>query len=152
MSVYPNIFMITPQQAFRIMFVDDEKDILRVVKRGLESHENNHAEITFTVDTYQDSQLALQSFQNHAVNYYDLILSDLRMKMSGFDLYRYIRKRDPIMKFAFLTAYDNIDKGQFADYLLELDPANFIFKPITVARLIPKLMHIIDTKSRVNYF
>ena len=133
--------MITLQQSFRIMLVDDEKDILRVVRRGLESHETNHTDITFTVDTYQDSQLALQSFQNHADNYYDLILSDLRMKMSGFDFYMNIRERNPIMKFAFMTAYDNIDKRQFA--LLNIDPTSFIFKPITVAKLIPKLMHII---------
>ena len=135
--------MITPQKFLRIMLVDDEKDILRVVKRGLESHETNHTDIIFTVDTHEDSQLALQSFQNHAGNYYDLILSDLRMKMSGVDLYMNIRERNPIMKFGFMTAYDNIDKRLFANYLIELSPTSFIFKPITVAKLIPKLLHII---------
>jgi CheY-like chemotaxis protein len=125
------------------MFVDDEKDILRVVKRGMESHETNHTDITFTVDTYQDSQLALQSFQNHADDYYDLILSDLRMKLSGFDFHMLIMERNPMIKFAFMTAYDNIDKGQSANYLLHLDPTSIIFKPITVAKLIPRLMHVI---------
>jgi CheY-like chemotaxis protein len=136
--------MSTPQQSFRIMFVDDEKDILRVVKRGLESHKTNHTDITFTVDTFQDSQLALQSFQNHSDDYYDLILSDLRMQMSGFDFLMLVMERNPMIKFAFMTAYDSIEKGHFANYLLQLDPTSFIFKPITVAKLIPRLMQVIN--------
>jgi hypothetical protein len=36
-----DIIMQTEQQVFRIMFVDNEKDILRVIKRGLESYESN---------------------------------------------------------------------------------------------------------------
>jgi len=42
-----SILFSTPQQCFRIMFVDDEKDILRVIKRDMESHETNHTDITY---------------------------------------------------------------------------------------------------------
>src|ERR1041384_2160378 len=41
----------------RIMFVDDEKDILSTVKRGLES--NN----TFIVETFSSGESALQAFE-----------------------------------------------------------------------------------------
>jgi CheY-like chemotaxis protein len=135
--------MQTEQQVFRIMFVDNEKDILRVIKRGLESYECNDSTNNFKVDAYQDSELALESFQNHPDNYYDLVLTDLKMpKINGFELYMRIKEKNPQMKFAFMTAYDNIDKEKFANSSV-IDPNTFISKPITASKLKSKLMHII---------
>ena len=135
--------MLTEQQNFRIMLVENEKDILRVIKRGLESFETNDTSNKFKVDAYQDSELALQSFQNHPDNYYDLVLTDLKMpKINGFELYKRIREKNPRMKFAFMTAYDNIDKAQFANYSSAIDPNSFISKPVSKLKL--KLMHTID--------
>ena len=136
--------MQTELQVFRIMFVDNEKDILRVIKRGLESYESNDSTNNFKVDAYQDSELALQSFQNHPDNYYDLVLTDLKMpKINGFELYMRMKEKNPRMKFAFMTAYDNIDKEKFANYSSAIDPNSFISKPITASKLKSKLMYII---------
>jgi CheY-like chemotaxis protein len=136
--------MQTEQQVFRIMFVDNEKDILRVIKRGLESNESNDSTNIFKVDAYQDSELALQSFQNHPDNYYDLVLTDLKMpKINGFELYMRMKEKNPRMKFAFMTAYDNIDKEKFANYSSAIDPNSFISKPVTASKLKSKLMYII---------
>jgi len=135
--------MQTEQQVFRIMFVDNEKDILRVIKRGLESYESNDSTNNFKVDAYQDSELALESFQNHPDNYYDLVLTDLKMpKINGFELYMRIKEKNPQMKFAFITAYDNIDKEKFANSSV-IDPDTFVSKPISASKLKSKLMHII---------
>jgi CheY-like chemotaxis protein len=126
------------------MFVDNEKDILRVIKRGLESYEGNDNTNKFKVDAYQDSELALQSFQNHPDNYYDLVLTDLKMpKIDGFELYMRMKEKNPRMKFAFMTAYDNIDKEKFANYSSAIDPNSFISKPVTPSKLKSKLMYII---------
>ena len=126
------------------MFVDNEKDILRVIKRGLESYESNDSTNKFKVDAYQDSELALQSFQNHPDNYYDLVLTDLKMpKINGFELYMRMKEKNPRMKFAFMTAYDNIDKEKFANYSTAIDPNSFISKPVTASKLKSKLMYII---------
>ncbi|MRN40911.1 MAG: response regulator [Nitrosopumilales archaeon] len=134
--------MQTEQQVFRIMFVDNEKDILRVIKRGLESSESNDTTSKFKVDAYQE--LALQSFQNHPDNYYDLVLTDLKMpKINGFELYMRMKEKNPRMKFAFMTAYDNIDKEKFANYSSAIDPNSFISKPVTASKLKSKLMYII---------
>ena len=136
--------MQTEQQVFRIMFVDNEKDILRVIKRGLESYESNDSTNKFKVDAYQDSELALQTFQNHPDNYYDLVLTDLKMpKINGFELYMRMKEKNPRMKFAFMTAYDNIDKEKFATYSSAIDPNSFIRKPVTASKLKSKLMYII---------
>jgi CheY-like chemotaxis protein len=135
--------MQTELQVFRIMFVDNEKDILRVIKRGLESYESNDSTNNFKVDAYQDSELALQSFQNHPDNYYDLVLTDLKMpKINGFELYMRIKEKNPQMKFAFMSAYDNIDKEKFANSSV-IDPNTFISKPITASKLKSKLIYII---------
>ena len=135
--------MQTEQQVFRMMFVDNEKDILRVIKRGLESYESNDITNKFKVDAYQDSELALQSFQNHPDNYYDLVLTDLKMpKINGFELYMRIKEKNPQMKFAFMSAYDNIDKEKFANSSV-IDPNTFISKPITASKLKSKLIYII---------
>jgi CheY-like chemotaxis protein len=137
--------MLTEQQEFRIMFVENEKDILRVIKRGLESFETNDTSNKFKVDAYQDSELALQSFQNHPDNYYDLVLTDLKMpKINGFELYKRIREKNPRMKFAFMTAYDNIDKAQFVNNS-SIDPNSLISKPVTVSKLKSKLINIITS-------
>lgn len=136
--------MQTEQQVFRIMFVDNEKDILRVIKRGLESYESNDSTNKFKVDAYHDSELALQSFQNHPDNYYDLVLTDLKMpKINGFELYMRMKEKNPRMKFAFMTAYDNIDKEKFATYSSAIDPNSFIRKPVTASKLKSKLMYLI---------
>ncbi|HMH09795.1 MAG TPA: response regulator [Candidatus Nitrosopolaris rasttigaisensis] len=135
--------MQTELQVFRIMFVDNEKDILRVIKRGLESYESNDNTNKFKVDAYQDSELALQSFHNHPDNYYDLVLTDLKMpKINGFELYMRIKEKNPQMKFAFMSAYDNIDKEKFANSSV-IDPNTFISKPITASKLKSKLIYII---------
>lgn len=136
--------MQTEQQIFRIMFVDNEKDILHVIKRGLESYESNDSTNIFKVDAYQDSELAIQSFQNHPDNYYDLVLTDLKMpKINGFELYMRMKEKNPRMKFAFMTAYDNIDKEKFANCSSAIDPNSFISKPVTASKLKSKLMYII---------
>jgi len=75
------------------MVVDDEKDILSIIKRGLESDN------IFKVDTFSSGESALQAFESHPEYYYDIILTDIRMpKMSGFELYRRIKRRDPRQK------------------------------------------------------
>jgi two-component SAPR family response regulator len=55
-----------------------------------------------------------------------------------------IREKNPRMKFAFMTAYDNIDKEQFAIYSSAIDPNSFVSKPVTVSKLKLKIMHIIN--------
>ena len=128
------------------MLIDDEKDILRVIKRGLELGEDysKRSVIKFIVDTYRDTESALRSFREQPAGYYNLIITDLRMTKSGFELYRVMKEKSPDLKFAFLTAYDTIDKQQLANYLSDIDPSIFITKPITISKLRQRLIDIID--------
>jgi DNA-binding response OmpR family regulator len=118
---------------FRIMLVDDEKDILSTVKRGLES--NN----TFKVDTFPSGEAALQAFESHPENYYDLVITDIRMpKMNGFELYRSIKEKNQSMKIAFITAFE-INKEEFNKVMPSVNVIDFISKPVSISNLITKL-------------
>jgi YesN/AraC family two-component response regulator len=123
----------------KLMVVDDEKDILRVIKRDLEANNNN----TFKVDTFYSSELAIQAFDSHPKDYYDLILTDIRMpKINGFELYRRIKEKNPSMKIAFITAFE-INKEEFNKVLPSIDVKDFIIKPISMSDLSSKLKEIV---------
>ncbi|MDW0331235.1 MAG: response regulator [Nitrososphaeraceae archaeon] len=125
----------------KVMVVDDERDILRIIKRDLEANNN-----TFTVDIFSSSEQALQAFEGHPKDYYDLILTDIRMpKMNGFELYRRIKEKNPAMKIAFITAFE-INREGFNKVLPSIDVKDFIIKPISMSDLIIKLKSIV-TKS-----
>ena len=58
----------------RVLIIDDELDILYIVKAGLERK-------GFEVDTYIDPKLALQNFKSGS---YQLLILDIKMpKMDG---------------------------------------------------------------------
>jgi YesN/AraC family two-component response regulator len=125
----------------KVMVVDDERDILRIIKRDLEANNN-----TFTVDIFSSSEQALQAFEGHPSDYYDLILTDIRMpRMNGFELYRRIKEKNPASKIAFITAFE-INKEEFNKVLPSIDVKDFIIKPISMSDLIIKLKSIV-TKS-----
>lgn len=122
----------------KLMVVDDERDILRIIKRDLEADD-----IPFKVDVFHSSELALQELDNHPKDYYDLILTDIRMpKMNGFELYRRIKEKNPSMKIAFITAFE-INKDEFNKVLPSIDVKDFIIKPISMSDLIVKLKSIV---------
>jgi DNA-binding NtrC family response regulator len=122
----------------RIMVVDDERDILSIVKRGLESKKR------FQVETFIDAESALESLKENSDNYYDLVLTDIRMpKINGFELYRRIKESNPHMKIVFITAFE-INKDEFNKVIPSLDVIDFISKPVSMSTLITKLNSILN--------
>lgn len=121
----------------RIMVVDDEKDILSIIKRGLESKNRFH------VDTFIDAENALESLKKRPNDYYDLVLTDIRMpKINGFELYRRIKESNPNMKIVFITAFE-INKDEFTKVIPSVDVLDFISKPVSMSTLITKLKSIL---------
>jgi CheY-like chemotaxis protein len=117
----------------RIMIVDDEKDILAILKSGLE------AKGGFAVDTFTSGEAALQAFVSHAPDYYNIILTDIRMpKMNGFDLYRKIREKNTSIPIAFITAFE-INEDEFSKVMPSIKVRDFIKKPIRIPDLLEKL-------------
>ena len=119
------------------MVVDDEKDILSIIKRGLESKNR------FQVETFIDAESALESLKKKPNDYYDLVLTDIRMpKINGFELYRRIKESNPNMKIVFITAFE-INKDEFTKVIPSVDVLDFISKPVSMSTLITKLKSIL---------
>src|SRR3712207_5970891 len=82
---------------YRILVVDDETDILHILKRGLEIN-------GFKVDAFDSPQDAINTFKP---NLYDLAILDIRMpSLNGFALYRQMKKIDPLLTACFLSAFE----------------------------------------------
>jgi DNA-binding response OmpR family regulator len=122
----------------RIMVVDDEKDILRIIKRDLEVTNE------FQVETFSSAIEALKAFKTHDLGYYDAIITDIRMpKMNGFELYRQVKEFSPNTKIAFITAFE-INKDEFNKVLPSIEVKDFIIKPIDMDDLILKIKSMIS--------
>jgi CheY-like chemotaxis protein len=129
----------------RILIVDDEPDIARLFKLGLERQGG------FEVDVYNDPISALT---NYRPGIYDLLLLDIKMpKMNGLELYQSIREKAKDkerngggeIKVCFITAFEesfNEFKGLFPN--LEIDC--FIRKPISIDKLVEAV------KAKLNYY
>ncbi len=119
----------------RIAVVDDEPDIITVLKRGLEHH-------GFAVDVFNDPQAALANFKP---GYYDLMIIDIRMpKLNGFDLYRELKKKDGSVKVCFLTAFE-IYYEEFRKMFPTIDVRAFIRKPVSISSLVSQVNTTIES-------
>jgi DNA-binding response OmpR family regulator len=121
----------------KILFVDDEPDIIYSIKRLLEDNE-------FVVDSYTDPTLALSNFKPRL---YDLLLLDIKMpKMSGLDLYQKMKEIDSNVKICFLTASELFyEEYRRLDAYPSLDKAYFIQKPFRSEELIRKINEIMHS-------
>lgn len=114
--------------------VDDEKDIVQIIKNGLQKK-------GFEVDAYNNPKEALLKFTR---NTYDLIILDVRMpEMNGFQLYEELKKKDPHAKIHFLTAFEFLNDApkQIVSDMIE---KNFLRKPVTISQLVDVIKSRID--------
>lgn len=119
------------KEHFRIVLVDDEADILHVVKRGLEIK-------GFEVDAHDSPQEAINSFKP---NLYDLAILDIRMPgLNGFALYRQMKKIDPSLTVCFLSAFE-MHPEEFKKVFPSLSEGvkTIIKKPITTSELLKEI-------------
>lgn len=109
----------------RVLLVDDEPDIVSVLKQGLKLK-------GFEVDGSTDPLKALEKFQP---DYYDIVVSDIKMPIiNGFQLCRKIREKDSRVRIFFLSAFDIYAKE--AEVMFPtLSSKTFIKKPIRYEEL-----------------
>ena len=134
----------TPKKksSYRILYVDDDLDILFSIKTGLESY-------GFIVDTFSNPLEALSSFKP---NLYDLVLVDMKMpEMSGFEFHQELRKKalyGTEIKTCFITAYEGYFETLRKEFP-ELYEGCFIRKPILIEDLVNKINDELKQKSKV---
>lgn len=118
-----------------ILIVDDEIDLITLLKKGLESD-------GFYVGSYNDPLLALHEFR---AGIYDLMLIDIRMpKMNGFEFYHKLRNKDINIRVCFMTAfplsYEEVKKMLPVESITR---QNLIQKPIGIKELIKRINEIL---------
>ena len=125
----------------RLLVVDDDSDIVQVLKMGLLRN-------GFSVEAFTHPQEALQSFKSDAESYC-LVLSDIRMPyLSGIQLARKVKEVNPNVKVVLMTAFE-IRDNEFSKVFPSTHVDGFVQKPIGIRDLTNKILTIIgETKRR----
>jgi DNA-binding NtrC family response regulator len=124
-----------------LLVVDDDADIVQVLKMGLVINR-------FSVDAFTNPEEVLQSFKSNAESYC-LLLSDMRRmpSLSGIQLAREVKEIDLNVRVVLMTAFEIRDK-EFAKVFPSSRVDGFLQKPITIRDLIIKIMSLIGQSKR----
>jgi CheY-like chemotaxis protein len=127
----------------KLLVVDDDPDIVQVLKLGLEKNR-------FLVDAFTNPEEALQSIKSNAEDYC-LVLSDIRMPvLSGIQLARKVKEINPSIKVVLITAFE-IKDNEFSKVFPSTQVDGFVQKPIGIKDLTNKILSIIgETKRGVD--
>jgi DNA-binding NtrC family response regulator len=127
----------------RLLVVDDDPDIVQVLKLGLLKNR-------FLVNAFTNPEEALQSFKSNAESYC-LVISDMRMPaLSGMQLARKVKEINPDVKVVLMTAFE-IRDNEFSKVFPSTSVDGFIQKPIGIRDLTNKVLSVIgESKRRQN--
>jgi DNA-binding NtrC family response regulator len=118
----------------RLLVVDDEPDIVHVLKLGLQQN-------GFLVDAFTNPEEALQSFKSNA-EAYCLVLSDVRMPgLSGIQLAKKVKEASPSVKVILMTSFE-IRDSEFSKVFPSTRVDGFVQKPIGIRELTNKILNI----------
>lgn len=125
----------------KLLIVDDDSDIVHVLKLGLIKN-------GFLVDAFTNPEEALRSFKSNAERYC-LVLSDVRMPgLSGIQLTRKVKEINPNVKVVLMTAFE-VRNNEFSKVFPSTSVDGFVQKPIGIKDLTNKILSLIgETKRR----
>jgi DNA-binding response OmpR family regulator len=110
-----------------VCLVDDEKDILSIMKKGLEQDR-------FIVHDFTDPRKALDHFLLNGKDY-TVVIADIRMPvMNGFTFCRRIKESRPQTPVILMSAFE-IGRSEFAKVMPHTTVDGFIQKPISLREL-----------------
>jgi DNA-binding NtrC family response regulator len=108
----------------RLLIVDDDPDIVQVLKLGLLKN-------GFLVDGFTNPEEALQSFKSNANNFC-VVVSDLRMpELLGIQLARKLKEVNPGIKVVLMTAFE-IRDNEFSKVFPSTSIDGFVQKPLVL--------------------
>jgi DNA-binding NtrC family response regulator len=114
----------------KIILVDDEADILTIMKKGLSTHQ---------VMAFSDPRAALNALKNNPTDYC-ILVTDLRMPgLTGFELAREAKKLNPDILVVVTTAFE-----------INLSEFNSIFPSTRIDSTLKKPFRIVELQSTVT--
>jgi DNA-binding NtrC family response regulator len=126
--------MASEERCFQksILIVDNEFDIVALIKRALQKY-------GFNTLAFTDPLLAFEHFQKNSERF-AVVISDIRMpSMNGYELVRKIKAKHPTIKTILISAFE-IDKDEFSKMMPTIKIDDFITKPISLKQLV----HVIE--------
>jgi len=119
-----------------ILIVDDEPDMLNLLKRSLEP------DLNCRVDTATSSNIALELLEK---NTFDLVLADIKMpERDGLELLELIKKNSPNLTVVMMTAYGHIEMAVEA---MKRGAYDFITKPFDHEALVLRIEKALERSS-----
>jgi DNA-binding NtrC family response regulator len=134
---------MTDKQLARLLIVDDDSDIVQVLKLGLQKNR-------FSVNAFTNPEAALQSFKSNAKSYC-VVVSDMRMpELSGIQLAKKVKEINPDVKVVLMTGFE-IRDNEFSKVFPSTSVDGFVQKPVGIKELANKILSIIgESKRRSN--
>ncbi|MCK5313049.1 MAG: sigma-54-dependent Fis family transcriptional regulator [Desulfobacteraceae bacterium] len=124
---------------YKILTVDDEEDMTRLLKRTLEP------EINCNVSMAYSAQMAINILANDT---FDLVICDIKMPgMDGLGLLDHITQSFPDLTVVMLTAFGNIDLAVKA---IKKGAYDFISKPFDQNEIIFKIKKALERSSLLS--
>ena len=122
-----------------ILIVDDEFDIVSLIKGSLQKH-------GFNTLAFTDPLLAFEHFQSNSEDF-ELVIADIRMpSMNGYELIRKIKAERPTIKTILISAFE-INKVEFSKILPTVKIDRFITKPISPKQLVHVVVNTLKEKK-----
>ena len=117
---------------YRILTVDDEKNILRVISTTLQGER-------YDVVTAQSAEEAIERFGQDG---FDLVITDLKLPaQSGLDLLAYIKARAPDVPVIMITAFGTIENAVEA---MKKGAFNYLTKPVNPDELLTVVREAVE--------
>ena len=121
-----------------ILVVDDENDIVNLIKQSLQIN-------WLKVSAFTDPVMALEDFKVNGQTC-SLILSDIRMPgMNGYEFVNKVKKINSKVKVILMTAFEINDK-EFHNLLPDVKVDGFLQKPFSIQQL-NNVVEKINTKT-----
>ena len=122
-----------------ILIVDDEPDMLQLLKRSLEP------DLDCRVDVTPSARAALDMLSNRP---YDLLLADIKMPgMSGLELLAAVKNDYPELTVVMMTAYGHVEMAVEA---MQRGAYDFITKPFEHEALIVRLEKALERSTLIR--
>lgn len=107
---------------FRILIVDDEKNVCTLLKEGLKS--KYQVDISYNVN---DALYNIESFN------YDVVITDLKLQdASGIDVLKYAKGKDKFIEVIIITGYGSVETASEA---INLGVSSYLNKPLKIDEL-----------------
>ena len=111
-----------------ILAVDDEYDIVNLIKQSLEVNR-------LRVCAFTDAFVALDHLNSHAKDYHSVVIPDIRMPgINGYEFVKKAKEIDKQVKIVLMSAFE-INEREFHNLLPDIKVDAFLQKPFHIQQL-----------------